>query len=111
MNQTPVFYAARRSGAPMVRRLLEHGADAAHRDRRGYTPVCWAERLASARELCAQCAVEGRPFGTKTALASCAQWHERSRRTDEAAFLSACAAVSGLRRVRVSWAVARSSAG
>mmetsp|Transcript_45689 Transcript_45689/g.126797 ORF Transcript_45689/g.126797 Transcript_45689/m.126797 type:complete len:376 (+) Transcript_45689:72-1199(+) len=45
LRQTPLFYAAHRGSASMVRRLLWLRADAGFRDKKGMSPRCWASCL------------------------------------------------------------------
>jgi len=97
LHQTPLFYAAHRSSAAMVRQLLEHRADASFKDRQGKTPLCWAARPDTCKELALHCALYGGSCDNKQAVALSMEWHKQNKRFASAKYLAACAEAWTLR--------------
>jgi len=90
LNQTPLFYAAHKGSAAMVQAMLAHSADASHRDRQGKTPLCWAARLDTSKELALHCALYGGGCDSKQAISMSTEWHKQNQRPDCARYLAAC---------------------
>mmetsp|Transcript_28721 Transcript_28721/g.89313 ORF Transcript_28721/g.89313 Transcript_28721/m.89313 type:complete len:537 (-) Transcript_28721:374-1984(-) len=97
LHQTPLFYAAHRSSASMVRQFLENRADASFKDRQGKTPLCWAARPDTCKELALHCALHGGACDNKQAIALSMDWHKQNKRCVSAKYLAACAEAWGLR--------------
>lgn len=97
LHQTPLFYAAHRSSVAMVRQMLAHKGDASFKDRQGKTPLCWAARPDTCKELALHCALWGGACDNKQAIALSLEWHNQNKRYASAKYLAACAEAWSLR--------------
>eukprot|EP00927_Polykrikos_kofoidii_P073305 TRINITY_DN69350_c0_g1_i1.p1 TRINITY_DN69350_c0_g1~~TRINITY_DN69350_c0_g1_i1.p1 ORF type:complete len:580 (-),score=80.48 TRINITY_DN69350_c0_g1_i1:204-1865(-) len=102
--QTPLFYAAHRSGARMVRRLLAVTADANIIDTYGKPSICWASGVDSCKELAAlratSCAI---PLDKKV-IGDTLEVHKQHNRLAVAKYFAACAEAWFFPR-QMSWCV------
>lgn len=104
LNQTPLFYAAHRSGVHMVRRLLVAQADTSYRDLHGKSPLCWALHVDTCKELAACCASRFAIGEGKKLIADTLEWHRQHRRAAVVKYLAASSEAWNFPR-RMSWAV------
>mmetsp|Transcript_14959 Transcript_14959/g.35016 ORF Transcript_14959/g.35016 Transcript_14959/m.35016 type:complete len:513 (+) Transcript_14959:83-1621(+) len=109
LHQTPLFYAAHRSSAAMVRQMLELRAEAGFKDRQGKTPLCWAARADTCKELAAECSMKGGTCDNKQAIALSLEWHKQNKRFASAKYLAACAEAWSMRGC-LSWAIRQDGA-